>query len=225
MVKIEVLASPDELAQSCAELVVKLANQAVENGRRFSIALAGGSTPMKLYTLLASDRFHGRINWSAVDLFWGDERCVPPDHPDSNYHMVYSTLLVHLKGTNSPAIFRMHGEDEPQLAAQEYQLELDKYFHDSPGSAFNLVILGMGEDGHTASLFPGTPGIFEGSRQVVAQFIPKLASWRLSLTPVVINKADLVVFLVCGAKKSAVLADVISGRIFPINSHPKSSNP
>ena len=140
-----------------AEQWVNLARQAIARSGRFTVALSGGSTPKVLYSLLASPEYRERIDWLHVHLFWGDERCVPPDHPESNYRMVQEALLSKIQ-IPPENIHRMAGEKDPQTAAVEYEQELRDFFQTKDAAPrFDLILLGLGEDGHTASLFPGTP--------------------------------------------------------------------
>jgi 6-phosphogluconolactonase len=201
------------LTQAAAEHFVARAAEAVTARDRFTVALSGGSTPRSTYTLLASDEFAPRIDWPRVHAFWGDERCVPPDHPDSNYRMAREALLLHVP---IPAgnVHRIHGELDPEQTAKEYERALLSVFGGSPGGSpprFDLVLLGMGSDGHTASLFPGTAAIHEGERWVAAHHVPKLSAWRVTLTPAVINAAVQVTFLVAGAGKAERLREVLNG--------------
>jgi len=181
------------------------------------VALAGGRTPEALYRLLAEMPYREAIDWSSVSLFWGDERCVPPDHPDSNYRMVREALLSHV-AIPEANIHRMRGEiGDPVAAAREYQevlreaccVEVDTL------PRLDLCLLGLGPDGHTASLFPGLPAIREKQRWVVAARVEKLDAWRLTLTPAVINNARHVLFLVTGAEKAETVRAVLEGPVDP----------
>jgi 6-phosphogluconolactonase len=208
-------AYPDgaSLAQAATEHVVTRAVETVAAQGQFAVALSGGSTPRSTYALLASPEFAGRVDWPHVHVFWGDERCVPPDHPDSNYRMAREALLDHVP---IPArnVHRIRGEMEPAQAADEYERTLRTFLAARPGgspSCFDLVLLGMGSDGHTASLFPGTAAIREETRWVVAHDVHKLSAWRVTLTPVAINAAAHVTFLVAGAGKAERLREVLAG--------------
>jgi 6-phosphogluconolactonase len=208
LISLRVLA---EVARAAAEEVVRLAGEAVRAHRRFSVALSGGSTPRALFRLLAAAR--DRIDWSAVHVFWGDERHVPPDHADSNYRMARETLLDHV---SIPAanIHRIPGEDpDAAHAAALYEEELVEAFALAPRQLprFDLVLLGLGAEGHTASLFPDSAALHERERRVVAVFVPKLDAHRITLTPPVLNHAAAVIFLVSGADKAAALAAVLDG--------------
>jgi 6-phosphogluconolactonase len=197
------------LARRGAEQFVASAAQAIAQTGRFAVALSGGSTPAALYALLARDEFCARIDWSRVHLFWGDERCVPPDHPESNFRMTRENLLERIQ---PPAenIHRMPGELEPAAAADAYEAELKKSFG-AGLPRFDLIFLGLGEDGHTASLFPSSAALELRERLVAAVYVEKLRSHRLTLTLVAINAAAEVVFLVAGASKTAIVKEIFSG--------------
>lgn len=216
--EVQVCPDPDLLACAAAELFVEQAAQADAEGRLFSVALAGGSTPRATYRLLASQAYAARVNWDSVHIFWGDERCVLPDHPQSNYLMACQAWLDHVP-VPPQNIHRMRGEDDPRFAAEAYEQELGSFwqssFHRQPPIALDLVFLGMGSDGHTASLFPGLPAIHEQGRQVVAHYVDKLAAWRLTLTPLMLNAAAHVVFLVNGTDKAERLQQVLCGPYQP----------
>jgi len=202
--------NPSDLARRAAEEFVRLANLYVTENGRFSVVLSGGSTPKSLYTLLATPEFCNSIRWSQVYLFWGDERCVPPDHPDSNYRMALEALIskVPIPKEN---IFRMKGERSPQDAADEYEQELIKYFNLTEATlpCFDLILLGLGEDGHTASLFPGSIALTETKHLVTAPYVEHLKTHRLTLTLPVLNNSAFIFFLVAGINKAPVLREVL----------------
>jgi 6-phosphogluconolactonase len=216
---LEIFHDPETLIRAAAEKMIRLGAAAAEKNGMFTVALSGGSTPRPLYTRLATERFAGAIDWSRVHLFWGDERCVPPDDPRSNYRMVRESLLdaVALPPEN---LHRIHGEEDPTVAAAAYERELRAFFGSKgaegpPRAGFDLVLLGLGGDGHTASLFPGMPAVKEQRRWVMAQFMETLSMWRITLTPPVINAAKDVIFLVSGAEKARRLRDVLEGPLQP----------
>ena len=218
-VAIEVFPDRQRLIQAAAKHIVRLASEAAAKSEMFTIALSGGSTPRPLYTLLATQTFAKRIDWTRVHVFWGDERCVPPEDPRSNYQMVRETLLdaVPLPPGN---IHRIHGEEEPQLAAVAYEQELRSFFGSRasdgpPPAGFDLVLLGMGDNGHTASLFPGSAAVTERVRWVMAQYVEVHSMWRITFTPVLINLAKNVTFIVSGVDKAQRLRDVLEGPIQP----------
>jgi 6-phosphogluconolactonase len=214
-----------ELSRQSAERFSQLVNQSVQASGRFTGALSGGSTPKHLYSLLGSPGYKERIAWNRVHLFWGDERCVPPDHAESNYGMARESLLSKI---NIPAenIHRMAGEREPQAAAAEYEKHLQEFFGLASGAPprFDLMLLGIGDDGHTASLFPGSDALNQTERLVVAPFVEKLKSYRLTLTLPVLNSSAEVWFLVTGASTADAVKKVFSGssdlpaaRVHPVN--------
>lgn len=211
-------ADGEALARAAAEEFTRRAEAAVRDHARFSVALSGGSTPRRLYRLLAdpAQPFRDRIDWSATHVFWGDERHVPPDHPDSNYRMVREALLdlVPIPAGN---VHRMRGEEsDAARAASSYEAELRAFFSDAPEQPrFDLVLSGLGADAHTASLFPGSAAVRERERWVVASWVEKLASWRITLTPAVFDRAAAVIFLVQGEDKADALRAVLEGERDP----------
>jgi 6-phosphogluconolactonase len=202
-----VVPDADALALAVAERFVAAARFALERRGRFNVALAGGSTPKAAYALLAS-RFPDALDWSAVRFFFGDERCVPPDDDQSNFKMARTAMLVPLE-IPAQHVFRMQGEIDPAEAARTYadvlRLEL------GPEPVFDLVMLGMGPDGHTASLFPGTDPLTDDDRLVRAPYVAKFATYRITLTPRVINAARAVEIATAGDEKAAALAAVLEG--------------
>jgi 6-phosphogluconolactonase len=203
------------LAQKGVELFQQKAHDAIAAQGRFAVALSGGSTPKAMFALLAREPDRSAIDWAKVYIFWGDERCVPPDHADSNYHMTNEALLsqVPLPPEN---IFRMQGEKEPAQAAREYATQLRQFFQTETTPRFDLVFLGMGADGHTASLFPGTRALHaEANEIVVENYVEKLKTYRLTLTATTINHARCIVFLVGGTDKAATLKAVLQGDYQP----------
>lgn len=211
-VDVAVYSDDDALMRAEAEHVAHLARAAIAARGRFLLALSGGSTPRRLYELLAVSPMREVMDWSRVDVFWGDERCVAPDDPQSNYRMAREALLdrVPIPREN---VFRIHGEDEPHRAAEAYEQVLRGFFggaEGAPARSFDQVLLGLGEDGHTASLFPGTPPVSEARRWVMAQHVERLeTAWRITLTPVVLNAAADVTFLVAGVSKAQRLREVL----------------
>ncbi len=204
---IETFSTPPALVERAADLFIQSAAQSVQARGYFSVALSGGSTPRALYERLAE----AEISWQNIHLFWGDERCVLPDHPDSNYRMTAESLLSRI--TIPPEnIHRIQGELPPAQAAEVYEQELRTFFGNSP--RFDLVLLGIGDDGHTASLFPDSPALAESVRWAVAAEHttppPPLVS-RVTLTFGVFNAARRVIFLVSGAGKAARLAEIQRG--------------
>lgn len=201
--------SLEELFQRSAEQFLKLSEQAIASRGSFHAALAGGSTPRRLYQLLSSPGYAEAVQWKNIHLYFGDERCVPPDHINSNYRMVKETLLPGL-GKTLPTLHRIRTELPPDKAAEDYASVLHQQLpRDSDGNIYlDLVLLGVGSDGHVASLFPGTPILEERERTVAAVYVEKLCSWRISLTLPVINRARQIIILVSGEKKADILRHV-----------------
>ena len=215
--KVLVVANYDELSRVAAEKFVFHANTMVQRKGIFTVALSGGFTPKGLYMRLASDPYREQIPWSKVHLFWGDERCVPPDHRDSNYHTACELLLKKV-AIPEENIHRIHAEQEDQnRAAAEYEQMLRIFFRLGAEGypCFDLILLGMGEDGHIASLFPGTPALEETRRLVVASYREKLGEYRLTLTVPVLNHATNVIFLISGESKATILKKVLEGKRHP----------
>ena len=207
MPDLHILPTSDDVAREAAEFVAELAERRTHTQDFFTVALAGGSTPSNLYQLLGSPPYTGRIDWDRWQVFWGDERCVPPDHRDSNYRMAREALLDRVP-IPADRIHRMKGEAAPHDAAEEYEQELLDVFR-SGRPVFDLILLGIGEDGHTASLFPGTDALDEKRRQVVANWVPHLRAYRVTFTLPLINDAGTVAFLVTEESKAGVLGEVL----------------
>jgi len=213
------------LARLAAARFHAVGAQAVRRAGRFMVALAGGSTPRALYEELAREApsvggpgaVAGVLDWTRAHVFWGDERCVPPEHPDSNYRMAAETLLSEVP-IPADHVHRMRGEEvDPERAAALYAAEIRDAFAAAPAEMprFDLVLLGLGPDAHTASLFPGSPAIAETSRLTAAPYVEKLGAHRITLTPPLLNAAAQVLFLVSGKSKAAPLRDVLEGEIRP----------
>ncbi|GJQ58149.1 MAG: 6-phosphogluconolactonase [Candidatus Scalindua sp. AMX11] len=196
-----------ELVLATAEKIVDSIPEAIRKRGVCNIALAGGSTPRDLYALLATEPYKNRICWADVSLFWGDERTVSPDDPESNYRMVRQTLLDHID-IPEKNVHRIRGEAEPREAASEYEKLLCRHFNEEL-PRFDFVLLGLGDDGHTASLFPGTEVIDEYDQLVAAVFVPKFATWRVTLTLPVLNGAREIIFLVSGESKSDMVKRIM----------------
>lgn len=218
MVQIDIQPDAASLMHATAERLTALAGEAISARGRFSLVLSGGSTPKALYALLTAEPYVTQIDWARVQVFFGDERCVPPSDERSNYRMARETLLdrVPLPATN---VHRMRGEDPPAAAAAAYERDIRSYFAgctDEAGTApawprFDFVLLGMGDNGHTASLFPGTAALREQTRWVVAQYVEVVQMWRITLTVPAINAAANVAFLVAGAAKADMLQRLVDG--------------
>jgi 6-phosphogluconolactonase len=215
---IRVFADVESLGEAAAHEFVRAAREAIAARGRFTVALSGGSTPRRLYQLLASDPFRTQVDWDRVEFFWGDERCVPPDHPDSNYRMAREAMLSHLPIPDEH-IHRLEGERaDRDAAARDYEAVLARVFGVQVGGeppALDLNLLGMGTNAHTASLFPYTKALDEMTRWVVANFVPELHTDRLTMTRPMLNHSRQVLFLVAGADKAEPLAEVLTGPYDP----------
>jgi 6-phosphogluconolactonase len=199
--EVRVLPGLDSLAEEAAREFERAASDALRARAFFRVALAGGSTPRALHGRLARKPYRSRIEWNRIRFFFGDERCVLPDQERSNYRMARETLFDPLR-IPAECVFRMRGEAEPHAAAAEYARTLEREFARSrSGPRYDLVFLGLGPDGHTASLFPGTKALRERSRLVVANDVPKFREWRLTSTYRLLNAAHRVIFLVAGEEK------------------------
>lgn len=209
MAEIDIYPDEKQWLRAAAALFIEQAETSIAERDCFSVALAGGNTPAPLYSALAQPEYCERVNWAKVHLFWGDERHVLPDDPDSNYRLVRMAFLekVSLPEEN---IHRVRTEMEVRLAAFNYEEDLRKFFK-GEWPRFDLVLLGMGEDGHTASLFPHSAALNEESRWFVSNYAPEKKTWRLTLTRNAINAARLVVVLVRGASKAERLKAVLTG--------------
>ena len=203
------LNDPEAVGLRAASIFRDRSKIAVAAKGRFSVAVSGGSTPLRLYEILGST-FRKDIPWDRTEIFWADERCVPPGHEDSNYKGVHDALLSRI---DIPAanIHRIKGEMSPEEGAREYDEKLKRYFANSGSFAFDLVILGVGEDGHTASLFPESKALAEKERFAVTVYVEKLRSWRITLTIPVLNSSSSILFLVTGLKKAGILKEILGG--------------
>ncbi len=208
-----VVRDPEALAQAVATCVGDEIRAALANAETFSLALAGGTTPKAAYALMAAAPLRDRIGWADVRFFFGDERCVGPDDPQSNYKMAHDNLLEPL-GIDPAHVFRMRGEDQPAGAARQYAQTLRRELGSEP--QLDLTMLGMGPDGHTASLFPGSDPLEDDAQLVRAPYVQKLAAHRLTVTPRVINASKLVLVATAGAEKAAALAAVLRGPRDPL---------
>jgi 6-phosphogluconolactonase len=204
--KLRVFETLEELAVAAAERFVESAASARD---QFYVALSGGTTPKRVYELLATDEFRSRVDWSRVQLFFGDERAVPPDHSESNFRMANEALIskVPIPPEN---VHRIRGELDPNGAAASYEVELQSVFRGEEWPPFDLIFLGLGEDGHTASLFPGAKARQEDKHWVVATENPATGQERITMTLPAINHAKQITFLVAGQNKAQRLTDVLS---------------
>lgn len=203
------------VAQAAADRFVALARSSIAANGQFTVALSGGSTPKATLARLIDQP----IDWAQVEVFWGDERCVSPEDADSNYRMACEALLNHVP-IPEQNVHRMQGEINPTQAASNYTAELRAVFGRSEWPRFDLILLGLGTDAHTASLFPGTGAIHEEQRWVIGHFVEQLKAYRITLTPPVINHAKHVIFLVAGADKAAALQAVLSHAPFDPDQFP-----
>ena len=213
-----VVADQAALAKEAAERCAHIAQEAVARAGRFTIALSGGSTPKLLYSLLAAEPYSTSLPWRKTHVFWGDERAVPPGDHNSNFGMAKATLLDRVP-IPADRVHRMQAErDDLDLMAREYEAEIARSFGVPPGAeppAFDLILLGLGSDGHTASLFPHTQAIRENARWVVRNHVPTLKTDRVTLTAPILNRGATVLFLVAGAEKAPALLAVLEGPTDP----------
>jgi 6-phosphogluconolactonase len=214
-----VLQTAEALAEDAAQRFARAASDAVQSHGEFVVALSGGATPRGLYARLAAPPYASTVPWSRVQVLWGDEQCVAPDQAASTYRMVREALLDHVP-IPAANVHRIRGEDVPDLAAQAYERTLRTVLRtprgpprETPGARIDLVLLGLGNDGHTASLFPGPPArdVADGEPWVVARFDAARSLWRVTLTPVLFNAAAEVLFLVSGEAKAAIVHRVLEG--------------
>jgi 6-phosphogluconolactonase len=209
---LEIHASAQDLARAGAELFVARSGEAVARRGFFTVALSGGSTPRILYELPADPNgpFREQLPWSKIHFFWTDERHVPPDHSDSNYRMANEAMLTHVPVSRDNVHRVMSENPSAAEAAEEYEREVLKSVPGSP-PRFDVILLGLGADGHTASLFPGSEVLHETKRLVAAPWIEKLKTYRITMTLPLINNAALVLFLVSGAEKAEIVREVLEG--------------
>ncbi|RPH37402.1 6-phosphogluconolactonase [bacterium] len=210
--RLTIFPSLKELLYGAAEKIVTCLEEELLARGAASLALSGGATPRGVYELLGSEQYRNRIDWRRVHLFWGDERCVGPTMPESNFRMANESLLRNIS-IPSQNIHRIRGELKPQEAARETEMDIRRFFGLKNGEfpRFTLVLLGLGEDGHTASLFPGTSVLKEKQRIVSEVHVESLAAFRVTLTVPAINNAATVVVLVSGRTKAGILQGVLEG--------------
>lgn len=205
----------ESLSEAAAYFFIQRCAESIADHGYFAVALSGGSTPKRLFQLLAAPPFVSTIPWNKVFLFWGDERFVPQDHEDSNYRMTKETLLDHID-IPSKNIFPVPVKGKPAACAAKYEQQIKKFFKDKP--VFDLVMLGMGDDGHTASLFPGTSILEEKKKWISEVWVENKQTFRISFTYRLINKASHVLLLVAGEAKAKVISDIKTGKkdIYPV---------
>jgi 6-phosphogluconolactonase len=206
--RIEVLSDLEALSLRAASIFVSAARNSIAKKKRFAVAISGGSTPRRLYTLLGSDAYRHRVDWQYVHFFWADERCVPKEDEASNFRTAFDTFLskIALPDRN---IHRIKGEETPDKAAKDYEEEIRRSFGESERPGFDLIILGVGEDGHTASLFPGSKSLEETVRLAIPVYLGEPRKNRITLTLPVLNNADQLLFLVTGPSKASVLSEIL----------------
>ena len=209
--QIAIFPDTNTLSQQAAQYIVRLASEAIVTRGRFTIALSGGSTPKILYGLLGTEPYRGQINWASVEIFWSDERCVPPDSADSNYALAQEVLLSKIP-IPANQVHRMP-TDQPdrEAASREYTSEMQRTFGTNGIPSFDLLQLGMGPEGHTASLFPHQESLHEQQRLVIPVIVPKPPPPRLTFTPPLLNAARHVLFLVTGSEKAEAIQAVLEG--------------
>ena len=214
MTRFTVLPDPAAVAAVTADRFVEAARAAIEERGVFRVALSGGSTPKQVYPLLLEPERRDAVDWSRVEFFWGDERSVPPDHPESNFGVAYGMFISHLPGVRADRIHRMPAEaPDIDAAALSHESELRLAFGargDEP-PVFDLIWLGMGPDGHTASCFPGTDALDERERWVVGNWVPQQDTWRMTYTFPVLNAAREVLVVVTGADKADAIRRIRAG--------------
>jgi 6-phosphogluconolactonase len=217
MPEIKIFPKPSHLVEAAADIFIELGRRAIQERNRFLVALSGGSTPLPLYQFLAHPNQDSALDWNKVHFFWGDERPVSKDHPDSNFFQAFQALLSP-RDIPSQNIHRILGERPPRESARQYQQEILEHLPGDPPQ-FDLILLGMGSDGHTASLFPGTEVVTNpdqtGPPWVEAVWVERLETWRISFTPQLINASRRILFLVVGENKADTLKQVLHGPYHP----------
>jgi 6-phosphogluconolactonase len=205
-------ATAAELQRAATEFIARLLDDAIRARGVGTLVLSGGSTPKAIYELLGAEPLRSQLDWNNIHLFWGDERCVLPTHADSNYRMTNSALLEKIEIPDAN-IHRIQAERRPSDAAELYANEIRNFFklEDNQLPQFDITLLGMGEDGHTASLFPETTILNETKRLVADVFVPKFNAHRVSMTFPTLNNSRAILFLISGASKAEILRDVLEG--------------
>ncbi len=206
--KIHVFENSEALAVGAAAHFAAAAHAAIEARGIFNVSLSGGTTPRETYERLAAEPYQSEIDWARVHVFWGDERAVPPDHADSDFGMAKHALLDHVVIPEANT-HRMQGELDAKEAADRYETEIRNHFNSAGIPSFDFILLGLGEDGHTASLFPETQALKIEDRLVAANHVPSLDTWRITYTYPLINAAHQVAFLVAGERKAKVVQEII----------------
>jgi len=218
MRNVNVFSDSEELASAAADWFKETSNHSIAAKGHFSVSLAGGQTPKKLYQFLTTDSYSSRINWKQIHLFWGDERYVPPESIDSNFRMVKESMLDYIS-IPSQNIHCYNTKLSPHACAMDYEKDIRKHFNleEEQFPRFDCILLGLGADGHTASLFPASQALNEEKRLIIETYVEKLRSYRLTFSLPVINNADSVVFLVSGKEKSEILFEILSDKLKNVN--------
>jgi 6-phosphogluconolactonase len=214
LTRFRVLSDPAAVAEVTADRFVAVARKAIEANGIFRVAMSGGSTPKRVYPLLLEPSRRDAVDWSRVEFFWGDERAVPPDHPESNFGVAYQMLIAHLPDVRPDRIHRMPAEaPDIDAAALSYESEIRLAFgaRGNEPPAFDLIWLGIGPDGHTASLFPGTLALEEAERWVVGNWVPSQDAWRMTFTYPLLNAGRHVLIVATGADKAKALRAIRAG--------------
>jgi len=217
-VKVEVLPDLEAVCLRAALIFVNSSVNSIAAKKQFVAAISGGSTPRRLYGLLGSEAYRYQVDWQHVQIFWVDERCVPKEDEASNFRTAFDTFVskVALPDKN---IHRIRGEEAPDRAAKDYEEEIRRFFGEGERPRFDLIVLGMGEDGHTASLFPGSKSLEETVRLAIPVYLEEAKKNRITLTLPVLNNADRILFLVTGASKAGVLSEILGDgekkKVFP----------
>ncbi len=214
MTNVHVFPDHRSFVDGAADFITQVAAGAIAERGRFTVALSGGGTPKPIYARLAAPPYRDRVAWEQAHLFFGDERCVPPEDGRSNYRMVRDAWFDRAR-IPAEHIHRIRGEDDPALEALRYEQEVAAFYRAAAFPAFDLILLGMGDNGHTASLFPGTAALRAATRGVVAQYVEVMATWRVTFTAPLINAARHVAFLAEGAGKAEMLWNVLEGPYQP----------
>lgn len=205
---VQVLSDLEAISHRAAQIFVGLSRSGMASRGKFSVAISGGSTPRRLYTLLSSPPYRNQVDWQRVHFFWADERCVPIEDEGSNFKAAFDRLLSKVPIPDGN-IHRIKGEEEPEKVARAYEEDIKKFFGISGLPVFDLVILGMGEDGHTASLFPGSKSLEETDRLAVPVYLDKPNWNRITLTLPILNNAAQILFLVTGQAKADVVSEIL----------------
>jgi 6-phosphogluconolactonase len=198
----------EEISHKAAEVFTNFSRSCIASQQKFSAAISGGSTPRRLYTLLSSDQYRNEVHWPSVHFFWTDERCVPKEYKESNFKTAFDALLskIPIRDEN---IHRIRGEEDPDKGARDYEEDVETFFGMSGWPIFDLILLGLGEDGHTASLFPGSNLLKERIRLAAPVYLEKPNWNRITLTLPVLNNATQILFLVAGHSKADVVYEIL----------------